>query len=109
MLDHLDTINPNLIPPNPDFNSAGEGLFKSLNQTILSLQGQKPELIIGLNGSSANLANQSFSNLFSVSEAPFNIAWNRYQVAVARLLTPGDRSPQLLFSGARRIPWKMLP
>jgi len=90
-LDFIDSIDPKLVPTDPDYATAGEGLYTILSQVLERLQAINPELLIEFRNSYANLANRRFANLYRANDTPYNLTANRWQVAIERLLAP-DRA-----------------
>ncbi len=93
-LDFLETIDPHQVPSDPDYQTAGEGLYAILSQALDRLQAIRPDLLIEFRNSYANLATRRFANLYRATDTPFNAADNRWQVAMLRLLAP-DRAVAL--------------
>jgi alpha-galactosidase len=90
-LDFIDSIDPEEIPPDPDYRTAGEGLYAILSQAIDHLRAINPEVLIEFRNSYTNLASRRYGNLYRASDVPVNFALNRWQVTLERLLTP-DRA-----------------
>ena len=90
-LDFIDSLDPHQVPADPDFQTAGEGLYAQLSQALERLQATRPDLLIEFRSSYTNLAGRRFANLYRAIDTPFNAANNRWQVTLQRLLTP-DRA-----------------
>jgi alpha-galactosidase len=90
-LDFIDTLDPRQVPPDPDYQTAGEGVYNLLSQALDRLQAIRPDVLVEFRNPYTNLAGRRFSNLYRASDTPFNAANNRWQVAMQRLLAP-DRA-----------------
>jgi alpha-galactosidase len=90
-LDFIDTLDPRQVPPDPDFQTAGEGIYHLLSQALERLPAIRPDVLVEFRNPYTNLAGRRFGNLYRASDTPFNAANNRWQVAMLRLLAP-DRA-----------------
>ncbi len=93
-LDFIDTLDPHQVPPDPDYQTAGEGEYNLLSQALDRLQAIRPDVLVEFRNSYSNLAGRRFANLYRANDTPFNPANNRWQVALLRLLAP-DRAAAL--------------
>ena len=90
-LDFIDSVRPEEVPEDADYNSAGEGVYRILSEAVDRLVRIKEDVLIEFRNPYANLTSRRYANLYRASDVPVNFPLNRWQVALERLLTP-DRA-----------------
>jgi alpha-galactosidase len=94
-IDFIDSFGLGSDPPaRPDDLTLGGGMYRILSEAMDRLRAVKPDVLIEVRNSYANLAARRFANLYRASDAPLNFALNRWQVVMLRLLAP-DRAVHL--------------
>lgn len=69
--------------------SSGQAMMDALELALRPLVEENPNLLIEFRNSYANLAMQSFGNLYRSSDLPVNFFLNRWQATMLRILNPG--------------------
>ncbi len=94
-LDFIDAVQRTAQrPADADYPTLGAGLYDILCRAVERVAALRPGLLIELRNRYTNLAGRRYGNLYRASDVPVNFAWNRWQVAMLRLLAP-DRAVQL--------------
>jgi alpha-galactosidase len=88
-IDFVDSFPLDGEPPShADYLTLGEGAYRVLSDAVDRLRALKPDVLIEVRNSYANLAARRYANLYRASDAPINFALNRWQVVMLRLLAP---------------------
>lgn len=74
--------------------SVGAAVIGTLAAAVDRVAGTRPEVLIEVRNTYANLASRRWANLYRASDVPLNFAANRWQVTMLRLLVP-DRAVHL--------------
>jgi alpha-galactosidase len=74
--------------------SVGAAVIGTLAGAVDRVAGIRPEVLIEVRNTYANLASRRWANVYRASDVPLNFAANRWQVTMLRLLAP-DRAVHL--------------
>jgi alpha-galactosidase len=93
-IDFIDSISDDGLAGDEGRRGVGEGLYAALSLAIDRARQVRPELLVEVRNSYANLASRRYANLYRASDVPLNFGANRWQVTMLRLLAP-DRAVHL--------------